>query len=724
MNITNKLTIRHMLLNRKRTIITILGILLSVAMVTAVSGFVVSFQDLLRRDAVSSGGNWHVKYSSVSKEAADQIASESMFSESYVEQNENKTYTIFLLVKNPKQDSFEKAEEIAEKFEIPTEEVNYHHRLLNIDGAFYNQNYYAALYWFAAVLMSIIMIGSIIVISNAFYISSSERGRQFGMLISVGATKKQIRKSVTFEGLALAVIGIPLGVLLGFLVEWIALTIANALLSDMIVRGFTLRVVVLPAAVFISVIISFATILLSAWFPAKKASEVGAIDSIRLTKDVKIRSSKIKTSRLTGHIFGFEGTLAAKALKRSKSKYRATVISLVVSIVLFIGVSSFGQLFQQSANMAFEDYGINLFIRIFGNDADKQDELADNLTAFDNAAVSRARQINYKTDLSEEMLTKQAKAYFSEPYNFEGFDAYLVGIGENDFDALCKSLNLNSENFSDSETVKAILINTTGTFDFDGKKHNVTPYDMKNGTELSLFTESDDASALEKNIKVVVSGTIEEIPKGLLPGFYYRNMYLIVSDDIIENLFSENLSPNLVVSVNAENADIFAEQAEELLARELPSNSYYITNFEAVARNNRNINILVMVFVYGFIAMLSLIGVTSVIGTITTSISLRKQEFAMLQSVGMTQKGISRMLNLESLFYGVKALAFGLPIGLLVSFLLHKALGNALEFAYILPWQSMLISVIAVMLLTFSTMHYSRAKQRNNNIVDSLEQLS
>lgn len=124
----------------------------------------------------------------------------------------------------------------------------------------------------------------------------------------------------------------------------------------------------------------------------------------------------------------------------------------------------------------------------------------------------------------------------------------------------------------------------------------------------------------------------------------------------------------LVSMYKVENAESFCLKANAILKNELSENAFFIMNTEQEAKAARNIHFLVMVFSYGFIFMLSVIGVTSVISTIYTTMALRKREFAMLRSAGMTDKAILKMLNTESFLYGLKALVIGVIWGTALSY--------------------------------------------------------
>ncbi|MCR5005612.1 MAG: ABC transporter permease, partial [Clostridiales bacterium] len=186
-----------------------------------------------------------------------------------------------------------------------------------------------ALYTVAAIILTIIVLTSVFVIRNSFAISVSEKTRQYGMLASVGATARQIRSSVLFEGLIIGLIGIPLGVALGYGAIAVLIRILNLLLGDML-DGMRFHGVFSLPVLGLTVALGALTIYLSCLIPAIRAGRIAPIEAIRSNQDVRIRAGRLRVSGLVRKVFGIGGVIAAKNLKRSRRKYRTTVISLVV----------------------------------------------------------------------------------------------------------------------------------------------------------------------------------------------------------------------------------------------------------------------------------------------------------------------------------------------------------------------------------------------------------
>ena len=222
----------------------------------------------------------------------------------------------------------------------------YNDTLLMFSGASSYSSYYTVLYGLAAVIIFLILFGSISLIYNAFSISVSDRTRQFGLLSSIGATKRQLRSSVLYEALLVGGIGVPLGILCGLLGIGVTLFFIGDYFSGILFGSdanseITLHLVVSWQSILISFVIGMVTVLISAWIPAKRATRVSAVEAVRSSQDIKISCKEVKVNRLNYVFFKLEGLLAKKYFKRDRKKYRATVVSLFMSVVLFISSSAY-----------------------------------------------------------------------------------------------------------------------------------------------------------------------------------------------------------------------------------------------------------------------------------------------------------------------------------------------------------------------------------------------
>ena len=126
------------------------------------------------------------------------------------------------------------------------------------------------------------------------------------------------------------------------------------------------------------------------------------------------------------------------------------------------------------------------------------------------------------------------------------------------------------------------------------------------------------------------------------------------------------------------------------------------------------------IFLYGFITVVALIGITNIFNTVTTNMELRAPEFAMLRSMGMTGREFRRMIWLEGIFYGGKALLIGIPAGLLLSVCFNRAMGEGIVTEFRFPWLGTGTAAAAVVFLLFVIMRYSMRKINQRNMIETI----
>ena len=138
-------------------------------------------------------------------------------------------------------------------------------------------------------------------------------------------------------------------------------------------------------------------------------------------------------------------------------------------------------------------------------------------------------------------------------------------------------------------------------------------------------------------------------------------------------------------------------------------------------RDAENALIVVRVFAYGFITLMSLICVANVFNTTTTNVLLRRRDFAMLRSAGMTRGGLNRMICYECLLYGTRALLIGLPLSVALAFLMYRSASFIGASYFRLDWTAVLIASVMVFLVVFLSMMYAMRKIKRDNPVDALK---
>lgn len=842
MNVLNNLTIKNLKLNKKRTIVTIIGIILSVALICAVAGMVTSFQATLVNIAITDGGNRHLTVENVSKEDLKYFTNNSHVKSIYLTEtlgyakydnmNEYKPYayvlgytkeafentTLKIVSGRLPQDSGEivvsvpfqnnakvkigdiisldigkrvcmdgtilnqsnpyyvEEGEINECQEYITDTHKHEYKIVgimerlnyNIEGysapgyvmitkiekatdninvslLFKDAKYYKEyinniandkdlnkynitlndellrwsgvslsdrtmnmLYAVAGVVIGIIILTSVFVIKNSFDIANQEKKKMYGMLSSIGATSKQIKKNVLHEGFILGLIGIPLGILSGILADYILVIIINYFAkytSDDF--KFVFSISIWP--VILSAVLGSLTIYLSVLRAAKKSSKISPIEAIRNNNEIKINSKKIKSSKLVDKLFGVGGDIAYKNLKRNKKRNRTTIISIVISVAVFISLSTFLSYGFKLSNQYYKDinYDIQLYIR--DADEDKTSRIFADIEKLDT--ITR-----YSINKSVSMTFDYKKYYNDDVLKF--FDGVndlslrIMSVGETEFKRILKENKVDESNFN----YKGLLIDKN-IFYQEGSKN----YKEVNLFDLNKF-KTVTGSINNKDLSIGIIKRIDILPMGL-QNIYSETPMIIVSDEFYDYIvFNYNITTTDSKSLYIKSTD--AEKLESLIKEYLLDNditNYNLFNIETEAKAQRSLIILVAIFLYGFIIVISLIGVTNIINTISTNMNLRRREFAMLKSIGMTKNEFNKMINLESIMYSTKALIIGIPLGILGSFAVYKAFASGNDYGYLFPWQAIIIAILVVYILVSLIMHFALRKTRNENIIDVIK---
>ncbi len=565
------------------------------------------------------------------------------------------------------------------------------------------------------IVMVIIVFTSVFCIKNSFDISITEKIRQYGMLRSIGATKKQIRKNVFYEATILGAIGIPLGILSGFFASYILIIVSNYYLHAMMESGVILEFCFSLVAVIVAIILGIITIYFSAFRSARRAAKVSPIESIRNSANIKINPKKVKSPKIIKKLFGIGGEISFKNLKRNKKKYRTTVISIVVSVSVFIALYSFMTMTFDEVKTEFKvtEYNISVNAREIDNDTYQKLLETTELDNIEDYSVIRGSGITYENPKYNPKyvewvnleLNQASKSYLS-----------FCTLGENQYKKYVKSLGLDYEKMKD----KGILIDymNTGRYNEEKDKYEhkyMRVYDYQVGDKIVGTTTKDytidGTNKTEENTTTLEIGYVtEEKPFGLKNTDGIR---LIISDELFDKIATSNV---VDIYYKSNNANKLQDDIEELLKDE----NYDLNNIEDNYRTMNNLFTLVGIFLYGFIIVISLIGITNIFNTITTSVELRKQEFAMLKSIGMTTKEFNRMVRLESIFMGVKSLIFGTTIGIGLSYLIYHFLSEESGNPYRLPVLAIILSICAVFILISLIMKYSIGKINKQNTIETI----
>lgn len=876
MNIISRVTLAYMKKNKKRTMVTIFGVIISVAMITAVLTSIVSFMDMFQQREIYENGSWMAQYKELDADQVKALKERSEFSdvmlrgefgysplegssnpnkaytyvqamdaasmadehltlvsgrlpqnsseivlnelmiydtgmeceigdtielplgrrelntdgrknilgqndfynsegENFIDEGRSISCTIVGIIKQPTSEYnwspgylsvtgmdsstwpedmprtarvifksvnsklFQQAKSIGEDLGVDPENISLHDGLLRYYGVTADTGMNMFLYMFGGLLIAIIMVGSVMLIYNAFAISLSERSRQLGMLSSVGATKKQKRKSVLFEGMAIGCISIPLGILAGIGGMAVTFKLISPLVTRVMAVGASLRCVVTPGMIIGAVLLSALTILISVWIPAHRASNISPIDSIRQSRDVKLTKRQVRTSRLTRLLFGFEGELALKNLKRNKKSYRTTIVSLVVSLALFLSVAGYVTVLQKAYGVSDKTNNYDVYAV-----CPTQDESAPALFTslpevdqynviykyyemfiFNDADNKRIENKDYM-----EMYRGSTEDNYTFPYSVTFAGLTREGLEQYVRDAGLNASVLNAFDDADGENIPVIIMNQCSIVTGSYQWADVTLADVSAGDSFKLDYHAyrEEERVYSGVVGIDIAGVASVPPMGdTKEGYFGTSMMVFTLDSYVKQLsemmqdkgYTSDSPVRPTVYMKSENPEKLTEAVKKVSDNN-PGRVLSCYSIWETEQSDRAMLTMIQVFCYGFIVLMTLICTANILNTVSTGIELRRREFAMLKSVGMDPKSFNRMLVFESLFYGLKALLYGLPIGLLVIALENRMTSGRFAMGFVLPVPYLVTAVAVLFVVVGVSMAYSFRKIRKENILDGL----
>ena len=658
--------------------------------------------------------------------------------------------------------------------------------LLTYYGATGYVNINQMIYGLMAVLMFLIFFGSVSLIYNSFSISVSERTRQFGILKSVGATKRQIRRSVMYEALVLCAIAIPLGLVVGCagigitlycLRDSFSFVVGYAIYADADPSAVEMHLVLHPLALLGAAGVGLITALVSAWVPARRAVAVSAIDAIRQTNDVAVRGRDVRISRLTGRLFGFAGMLAAKNFKRNRRRYRATVMSLFLSVTLFISSSSFcAYLTEAASDVGGRESQVDLSYYTAGDTPEQRGDAAQ-IAALIASADSVEEVVAYERTYEELYFPREAVSQEWQKLpllQFEGTgdtlmeEAAIVFVDDALFARLAREAGVEpGADDAPGALVWDYAIATAYRYNEEGEREAIsesawmfTPKAFPITAEYQRWKELEGYVTLQEtreengrtmclyyplsHMEQVWSGTAEmdaaqstAVPweeavvstelkltarldeqPFFLTGYSAR-LTLVYPMSRQLSVIDERIYTTEFAIRAADHRTAYADVSRLLALEGLDRSRLHdqAEDQEVVRAMVRVVN----VFSYGFIILISLIAMANVFNTISTNIALRRREFAMLKSMGLSQRGFRRMMNYECLIYGARGLMWGLPASAVMTFVIYLIVGVGFNIDFYLPWYSVAIAVGSVFVVVFATMLYATARIRKENPIDVLK---
>ncbi|MDU2687566.1 MAG: ABC transporter permease [Paeniclostridium sordellii] len=608
---------------------------------------------------------------------------------------------------------------------VAYENLSFNEHLLRLKGASAYANINRSINAAMFVVTTLVVVCTVATIYNAFSISINDRKKQFGILNSIGATKSQIMKIVFIEAIVVSVIGIPLGLITGTFAIDLIFKLIKYMFSSSVIAQLNLRVVYNPYVIILSALIVLLTILVSAILPALNAAKTPPLEAIKNSSSLKL--GKVKDSKLVRLLFKTEGVLAYKNLRRNKKKFRITLFSLIISVVIFISFSGFVELFIKANEASVGQ--VNYDVRLWKGGILEGDKIIDDLNKVKGIKkISVRNEYGVAFDVKESNINKDYKDLIDKTFskkNKNGETVYDFNYEQNTFqftdDKDIDNLKLINGSFDKKTAIKenGIILRNKSSYSEPGKKYDVSLTNYKVGDTINAYKFSRDENDKQINepIKLKVLATTDD----LLPG---NKMSTYMGIDFIT--YNE-VGSKLGYDINSGNIYINSDKSKDTrnsLKKIGEKYGYNVYDEVDNALKMEQSIIAIKIFVYGFVLVISLVSITNIVNTVSTNINLRKREFAIIKSIGVTPQGFNKMIYLESLLYGVLALVYGVPIGLLIDVIMNKIMGNVVQLGMILPWNAVLICVVGVFVITFIASYIPMRKINKENIIENIRQES
>ncbi len=617
--------------------------------------------------------------------------------------------------------------------------------------AWYNIAQIFALFYVFVIFLAMAMR---LVIDTAFEISSKERERQFGVLQSIGATPKQVVGIITMEGTLLSVIGIPVGILCGIGLTFVAfrMVIASGVMDIFFTSDAKaadiLQFTVNPWLLLIAALTGYGWVWLSAYATGMRIIKMSPMQAI------SSRSNSVKKVRkfsLFGLLFGWVGKVAARNTRRAPKRFAITVVSLTISITLFASFSYVLDSVEKGFMDYMESFGISydFFVREESEDwhplsYQKSLKELEECGYFTNVQIS-AGGWGY-CELSED----NHKTVSIEYHNEASYNALFEGAPPVSYEELAAKGGyimlerteecVDPEHWESIQQIQAqdnlhIKINRQTTIlpeeyeslsaEEQKKWEEYTHQDGRTGEMKTLFYIRKDINPVD--FGVTARYTIPDEDYCFQHGIMETGVTLVAT-------LSQYETEYLYYRDHASGQNLFCDLADESMYREavrfLKSHDSMTLEHDMYVENKtiQSTLALVKLIMAFIIVMIALIAIVNLINIISTGILNRRSELASMQCVGMTDHQLIGLTAVECLQYAVTSgivsslLAAGMLFGteeFLRLMTLEEDYGERLNYAEPLPmiWAA----AAAAFIVAFCTALFSLHGMKKQSLVEQIQ---
>ena len=604
---------------------------------------------------------------------------------------------------------------------VTYENIGYNDQLLELYGEYAESGAGAMFKLILIITLSVISLVTFFILTNSFSISVKERIKQFGILSSIGTTRKQIVLMVLLEGLYIGVISIIIALIFSILLLMQVLGITNYLLQHIISSKYLISIY-LPYLL-IALGYGMLTLFLAVLSPARKISRVSPIESIQENTTFNSKKRRFKSNSKFAKLFKIEGILASKNTRRNASKYKVIILTISISILLYLFSAALINLYTKNIEFSIEQ---NKYDFSISGVKGKQISLFENIDGIDNIEIVRGSYVSFKKpgnnfyySLNKEIEESESQMMLIYEVSDEKFNTYI------------DKYNLD-ENYP-------IIANTDYKYDNTGKVKSVEPLYKENASFPLNFCNYDtkydeindsykdtliDCYLSYDNINLINDDVIQI-------GEQLGNTFLMVTEEMFNKIldgctnhiclnYKENPTVSIYINANDNIYDI-----DEKLQSIIDNMNGDDVNYSSPAVEYLNAKMMIMALkfiIYVILTLIILICITFMINTIASSLMLRKKEFAVLKSIGMTSKSVKKMVFLESIGVGFKALTMGTFLAYATIYIFFAAINSNTNdpIKYDYPIRETLYMAVIIVIFNVIIYMYMMNRINKDNIIDDI----
>lgn len=638
--------------------------------------------------------------------------------------NKDTKYIISVITNSYRNTIYEEAEQLLSKHKLEGVTINLHQDLLTFYGSDKGL-YHGQVIILCMIMGFIIFIASFALIYNAFSISLAQRSKYLGILTSIGTTKRQKRNSVLFEALVVSCIGIPIGMLAGYVGVAITFACVQPILHTALKAPLSIHMIITWQSVLITIVSSICIIFFSAWIPAKRASKISGITAIRQTKEIKVSGHDVKTSMLTRKLFGYEAELGLKNRKRNKHQYRTIICSLTISVILFMSSLSFASFIKTAVQMGGVKGTADIIVNMDYASTKKLQTKVEHILALPNIESYmysnrvRVRDEEHVLRYTEEMST-YLKQYYSSNKNDDRISIDVIALDDKSFQAYAKNIGVNTVQFETGTHV--ILLNSGQMTLTANNTREVRQIEPVNDNLLLRITKENGVESTQP-ITIASSTTIQPDALTQIEDIAEDRIRVITNEKTFLKIVNEFPDDGeLFITTNLQLKSSDANQLESDILQ-LDDGYLRVDNRHADREVANSITIFTSIFLYGFFVLVILICSVNVYNTLSTGLILRKHEFAMIKSIGITKQKFYKMIIYECLCYAGIGLFYGFTISLCIHYWMYRTMMGIQTIEYTLyhfPLKNIgSIACIVIGILLMSAW-LTMKKMEKESIVDTI----